>query len=125
MALDKLSANLLISNIIIIKNDPISKSNKLIKGYTGKKDYETIDNIIDQSYKFRDHLINIKGYFDNVYNKAKHEKVLLSIDKEITKMSINSNLIIILILIFYLDSEINCNNLLNKKKKRDDAVKVN
>lgn len=77
--------NLLISNIIIIKNDPSIKTNiKLPNIYAGKKDYEEIENIIDQSYKYRDHFIDLKNYFDMVFDKARQEKILLNIDKRLT-----------------------------------------
>lgn len=86
--LDKLSVNLLISNVIIIKNDPVNKSNKLIKNYTGKNDYEALDNIIDQSYKYRDQVIEVKKYFDKLFNQARHQKVLLNSDKKMTDLCV-------------------------------------
>lgn len=85
VVLDKLSVNLLLSNIIIIKNDPINKTNntKLIKDYTGKKDYESLEGIIDQAYKYRDHFLNLKDFFDKMFNKARFEKALYNIDKKL------------------------------------------
>jgi hypothetical protein len=84
--LDKLSVNLLISTIIIINNDPINKSNKLIKTYTGKKDYDEIDNIIEQSHKYKDHITGLKEYFDRMFNKARTEKLMLNCDKKIVEI---------------------------------------
>lgn len=125
--LDKLSVNLLISNIIIINNDPINKSNKLIKTYTGKKDYDEIDNIIEQSHRYKDHITGLKEYFDIVFNKTKQEKMLLNYDKKIMEISNQSKKIILFFYLFiffcyFLDNEINNSKLLNKKKKRDDDI---
>jgi hypothetical protein len=72
----------MISNIIILKNDPVSKSQKIIKNYFGEQDYEAIDKIIDQGYQFRDHLTKVKDYFDYAFQKARHEKVLLHINEK-------------------------------------------
>lgn len=72
----------MISNIIILKNDPVSKSQKVIKSYFGERDYEAIDKIIDQGYQFRDHLSKVKDYFDYAFQKARHEKVLLHINEK-------------------------------------------
>jgi hypothetical protein len=81
--LDRLSTSLLLSNIILIRNDPVNKSNiKLIKNYNGRKDYETIEQIIDQAYKYKDQYIELKSYFNSLFNKAKQEKMLHEIDKE-------------------------------------------
>ena len=81
--IDKLSASLLISNIIIIKNDPITQSNKLIKTYTGKKDYEQIEEIVEQSYNYKEQLEVLKKYFDDYYEEAKRNKVILSFDRKL------------------------------------------
>ena len=81
--IDKLSSNLLISNIIIIKNDPITKSNKLIKTYTGKKDYEQIEEIVEESYNYQEQLENLKKYFDQYYEEAKRKKVIAGLDKRL------------------------------------------
>jgi hypothetical protein len=116
VTLDKLSVNLLISNIIIIKNDPISKSNKLIKNYIGKKDYEQIDEIIEHSYEYKDKLTELKEYFDAVFNKAKKEKVLMSMDRNFTDICAESNCYILNV----LDCETS-NSYLNKKKKREET----
>lgn len=72
----------MISNIIILKNDPVSKSQKVIKSYFGERDYEAIDKIIDQGYQFRDHLSKVKDYFDYAFQKARHEKVLFHINEK-------------------------------------------
>jgi hypothetical protein len=82
--LDKLSINLLISNVIIIKNDPVNKYNKLIKDYNGKKDYETIENIIEQTSKYKEHVVNLKKYFNDVFTRAKQKKNIINVDKNIT-----------------------------------------
>ena len=84
--LDKLSVSMLISNIIILKNDPVTKTQKLIKSYFGESDYEEIDKIIDQGYQFRDHLTKVKDYFDTVFQKARHEKVMLNLDRQILNL---------------------------------------
>jgi hypothetical protein len=81
--IDRLSASLLISNIIIIKNDPITKSNKLIKTYTGKKDYEQIEEIVEHSYQYKEQLENLKKYFDDLFEEAKRKKVMLGMDKKL------------------------------------------
>jgi hypothetical protein len=81
--IDKLSANLVLSNIIIIKNDPITKTNKLIKTYTGKKDYEQIEEIVEQSYEYKEQLEKLKKYFDDNFEEAKRKKVLLSLNKKL------------------------------------------
>ncbi len=107
IVLDKLSINLLLSNIIIIKNDPVTKSNNLIKEYTGKHDYEAIDKIIDRTYKFRDRLYQFKEYFNLVFNKGRHEKIFLNLDKKITDICAKS-------------SQNNNALMLNRKKRRDD-----
>jgi hypothetical protein len=89
-----LSINLLISKIIILKNDPLGRSNKSIKTPSiGKKDFEEIEKIIDYSYKYRDHILELKDYFDQIFNKAKIEKVLLNFDKKLTNICIESKYI--------------------------------
>lgn len=87
VVLDKLSANLMLSNIIIIKNDPINKTNnKIIKDYTGKKDYESIEQIITQAHKYREHFLKLKDHFDMMFSKAKHEKILHGIDRKLVNL---------------------------------------
>jgi hypothetical protein len=86
VVLDKLSVNLMISNIIILKNDPVTKTQRLIKSYFGESDYEAIDKIIDQGYQFRDHLSKVQEYFDCAFQKARHEKALLQIDQKILSL---------------------------------------
>ncbi len=86
--LDKLNLNLIISNVIIIKNDPVNKSNKLIKTCNGKRDYNTIESIISQTKKYRNQLINLKSYFDNQFKIAKDKKILLNINKHISDICV-------------------------------------
>ncbi len=118
MIIDKLSAKLLLSNIIIIKNDPISKSNKLIKTYTGKKDYEQIEEIVEQSYEYKDQLEKLKKYFDYHFEEAKRKKVILEMDKKLTKDCLDGKIIL-----KFLANITISNNLLNKKKKREECAK--
>ncbi len=113
VVLDKQSVNLLLSNIIIIKNDPVTKTNKLIKDYTGKHDYEAIDKIIDKTYKLRDQLYQFKEYFNIVFNKTRHEKIFLNLDKKINEICFKSNGH------FYIDKQNKESLMIGRKKKRE------
>lgn len=84
--LDKLNINLIISNVIIIKNDPVNKSDKFIKNYNGKKDYESIENIIVQTYKFKDRVIELKEYFNNIFDQANNKKIQFNIQNKISEI---------------------------------------
>jgi hypothetical protein len=86
--LNKLSINLLISNVIIMKNEPMAKSNKEIKNYNGKKDYEALKNIINESYKYKEQVENLKEYFDQIFTRAKHKKIMMNVDKKISDFCI-------------------------------------
>jgi hypothetical protein len=108
--IDKLSVNLLCSNIIIIKNEPLNKNgnlSRLIQTFNGKKDYDSIEEIIDQTYLYRDHIQQLKDYFDLVFTKAKQQKLLLNVDKKMTDICIENY------------DKHHSNNLLGKKKKRE------
>ncbi len=113
VVLDKQSVNLLLSNIIIIKNDPVTKTNKLIKDYTGKHDYEAIDKIIDKTYKLRDQLVQFKEYFNLVFSKTRHEKFFLNLDKRINEICVKSKDRI------NLDTQNKESLMLGRKKKRE------
>jgi hypothetical protein len=89
--LDKLSVNLLISNVIILKNDPFGKSNKAIKTtYIGKKDTDEIEKAIQHCTKYRDELNELLEYSNNLFANAKIEKALLNFDKKLTDMCLQS-----------------------------------
>lgn len=90
VVLDKLNVNLLLSNVIIIKNDPVSKTNKLLKEYTGKHDCDALEKIIDNTYKLRERLFQFKEYFNLVFNKSRHDKIFLTLDKKIADIWIKS-----------------------------------
>lgn len=116
---DKLSTHILISNVIIIKNDPVNKSNRLIQNYNGKKDYEALDNIIDTAYKYRDNLVHLKKHFDNSFMRAKNKKVTLNLYKKLTDACVKCK--------FFLtisDYENKSTSFLGKKKKRDDKEDI-
>lgn len=74
-----------------MKNDPISKSNKLIKTYTGKKEYEQMEEIVEQSYEFKDQLEKLKKYFDDYFEEAKRKKVMLSMDRKLALECLQGN----------------------------------
>jgi hypothetical protein len=85
--MDKLSTSLLISSVIIIKNDPITKSNKLINGYTGKKDDDQIDEVIENCYEFKENLDKLKNFFSEQFLQAKYEKSFFEIDRKLTEVN--------------------------------------
>lgn len=60
-----------------------------------QKSTKEIEEILDKSYKYKDHLQEMKKYFDLQFNKAKLEKVLMNLDNKDSSKEGNSNLIFI------------------------------
>lgn len=67
-----------------MKNDPSNKSgSKIIKSCTGKTDYDALQKIIEEASTYKNHLIKLKHYFDEIFNKSKKDKVTIEIEKKL------------------------------------------
>lgn len=107
--------SLVMSNLIIINNDPVEKTGKVIRGYKGLKDYEKIEQMIDFAYDYKTHVERLSHYFDNLFSQAKAGKVVLEIDKKLIESCENCKISFITI----KDSK----SVLGTKKKRKGRPK--
>ncbi len=90
--LKSLSNHMLISNIIIVNNDPINKNNKVINDIAGIG-CNKIQSLIDQSNKLKNELLSLKDFFDSSFLKIRKENKNLELNDEEYKVTGNSKLI--------------------------------
>lgn len=83
--LKKLSDHMLISNIIIINNDPVNKNNKNIKEIEGS-DCHKLQGLIDQTNKLKNELVSLKNFFDTGFDKIRKDKINLTSNNKIEDM---------------------------------------
>jgi hypothetical protein len=87
IVLNKLCESMVVNSVIVIHNIPNKTQNNLIKN---KLDVNNIEAIIETATKYKNDLINIKGYFDSEFTKAFQEKELLREEKSVVEIGYES-----------------------------------
>ena len=89
--LQKLSKNMMISRILILKNDTNIKQEKLIKEdlKNENKNNKNLKKAIKTSYKYLEHLLGIRNYFNAYFYKTTLEKILTRQAVNLEKINLN------------------------------------
>jgi len=89
--LEKLSKNLLISKVIIIRNESNIKVNKTIKDNfkINKNESEILDKTINISKKYIENLLGIRDYFNTQLNRFNLEKIITRQTLNLANIKIN------------------------------------
>ena len=78
LILNKLAKNMMIFKVLIIKNENITKNQKIIKSNlkVTKEDYENTNKAVVNTKKYLDYLSGIKSFFTTHFCKAQLEQIL-------------------------------------------------
>ncbi len=89
--LEKLSKNLLISKIIIIRNESSINGNKKLKDniLKNKEENENIDKGIFTCKKYLENMLRIRDYFDSRLDKINLEKIITRQTLNLEKIKLN------------------------------------
>lgn len=83
IVLDKLNMNMVLSNIIVLINDPALNPKETIGNIakTEGKDMEKINSVLTKCEDYKSNLNQIKEYFETLFTQARIDKSLLHYDK--------------------------------------------
>jgi hypothetical protein len=84
--LETLSDNLLIADVVVIRNDPNKLQNKLVKANCLQT--KELEEALNITKDYKNNLIKIKEYYESVFNKSFIDKVLLANKKRLSDSGI-------------------------------------
>lgn len=89
--LERLSKNLIISKVIIIRNESNIKVNKAIKENVKipKSESEVLDKTISISKKYLENLLSIRDYFNDKLNDINLEKIITRLTLNLANIKLN------------------------------------
>jgi hypothetical protein len=84
--LDILSENLLITDVIIIRNDTSNKLQNKVKLNNGQVDIKALEEAVNTTAEYKKSLAKLKEYFNSVFYKSQMDKILITNERKLSDL---------------------------------------